>query len=99
VLGNRNVADQEIADEVNQYLDETTAAFVARGLSPDEALRAARLKLSGTTAVGEQVRGYGWENRLGILFADPRYAARGLVRNPGFIAVSNSRWGWTSVHP
>jgi hypothetical protein len=88
VLQNRKAADQEIADEVNHYLDETTAAFVARGLSPDEARRAARLELGGTTAVREQVRGYGWENGVGILFADLRYAARGLMGNPGFTAVS-----------
>ncbi len=88
VLGNRKGADQEIADEVNQYLEEAAAAFLAKGLSPDEARRAARLELGGTTAVREQVRGYGWENRVDILFADLRYAARGLAGNPGFTAVS-----------
>ncbi len=88
VLGNRKVADQEIADEVSHYLEEVTAAFVNRGLAPDEARRAARLELGGTTAVREQVRGYGWENAVDILFADLRYAARNLVGNPGFTAVS-----------
>jgi predicted permease len=34
------------------------------------------------------VRGYGWENAVGILFADLRYAARRLAGNPGFTAVS-----------
>ena len=88
VLGNRKAADQEIADEVSHYLEEATAALVARGLAPDEARRAARLELGGATAVREQVRGYGWENRVDILFADLRYAARRLAGNPGFTAVS-----------
>jgi len=88
VLGNRNAADRETADEVNHFLEEATAAFVARGLPPDEASRAARLELGGTTVVREQVRGYGWENWVEILYADLRYAARGLVRNAGFTAVS-----------
>lgn len=88
VLGNRKAADQEIADEVSHYLEEATAAFVSRGLPPDEARRAARLELGGTTVVREQVRGYGWENGVDILIADLRYAARGLVGNPGFTAVS-----------
>jgi len=88
VLGNRKAADRDTADEVNHYLEEATAAFVARGLSPDEARRAARLELGSTTAVREQVRGYGWENRIHILFADLRYAARILTGNPGFTAVS-----------
>ena len=88
VLRNRKAADQETADEVSHYLEEATAAFVARGLLPDEARRAARLELGSTTAVREQVRGYAWENGVDILFADLRYAARTLVRNPGFTAVS-----------
>jgi putative ABC transport system permease protein len=88
VLGNRKAADQEIADEVSHYLEEATAAFVARGLPPDEARRAARLELGGPTAVREQVRGYGWENGVDIIFGDLRYAVRGLARNPGFAAVS-----------
>ncbi len=88
VLGNREAADEEIADEVNQYLEEATAVLIAKGLTPDEARRAARLELRGATAVREQVRGYGWENALDILFADVRYAARALARNPGFTTVS-----------
>ncbi len=88
VLGNRKAADQEITDEVSHYLDEATAGFIRKGLSPDEARRAARLELGGPTAVREQVRGYGWENALDILFTDLRYAVRTLVGNPGFAAVS-----------
>jgi len=88
VLGNRKAADREIADEVNQYLEEAVAAFMARGLPPDEARRAARLELGCPTAVREQVRGYGWENMVDNLFADLRYAARRLGGEPGFTAVS-----------
>ncbi len=88
ILGNRKAADQEIADEVNHYLEESTAALMARGLTRHEARRAARLELGGATPVREQVRGYGWENRIETLFADLRYAVRRLVANPGFTAVS-----------
>src|SRR6266478_690636 len=87
-LGNRKVADQEIADELTHYLEEATAAFAAKGLPPDEARRAARLELGGATAVREQVRGYGWENAMETLSADLRYAARRLAGNLGFTAVS-----------
>ena len=88
VLGNRKAADREIADEVSHYLEEATAAFMARGLTRDEARRAARLELGGTTAVREQVRGYGWENIIDAFLADLRYAGRRLAGNPGFTAVS-----------
>lgn len=88
VLGNRKAADQEIADEVSHYLEEATAAYVAKGLSPEEARRTARLELGKAAAIREQVRGYGWENRMDTLFADLRYAVRRLGARPGFTAVS-----------
>src|SRR5437870_10795556 len=86
-LFNRKAADQEIADEIAHFLDESAATFAARGLAREEALRAARLEL-GATAVHEQVRGYGWENAMDTLFSDLCYAARRLARNRSFVAIS-----------
>ena len=88
VLTNRSAADQDVADEVRHYLDEATAEHLARGLSQDDALRAARLELGGVTHVTEQVRGYGWENVVDTVFADLRYAARRLRAAPGFTAIA-----------
>ena len=88
VLRDRKGADRDIADEVDHYLREAEAASVAKGLSQEEARRAARLELGGVTAVREQVRGYGWENAIDSLLADLRYAARLLIRNPGFALVA-----------
>jgi putative ABC transport system permease protein len=50
VLANRPAANQEISDEVTHYLEESTAAFLAKGLSPDEARRAARIEIGNVTA-------------------------------------------------
>ena len=88
VLGNRPQADREIADEVRHYLEESTAAYVSQGLSPDEAKRAARMEMGTETAVREQVRGYGWENPVEGFALDVRHALRRLSRSPGFAAVS-----------
>ncbi|HVO81765.1 MAG TPA: ABC transporter permease [Terriglobales bacterium] len=81
-------ADQDVADEVQDYLEEAIAAKVASGLSPAEARRAARLEFGGAAVLREQVRSYGWENAVGTLFADLRYATRQLRGNPGFAIVS-----------
>jgi len=88
VLANRRSADQEIADEVNHYLEESTAMFAAGGLTPEEARRAARMEMGNETAAREQIRGYGWENGFDTWFADLRYAARRLRGKPGFTTVS-----------
>ena len=81
-LINRPAADRDIADEVEHYVDEAAASFEARGLSPEEARRAALRELGSVTAVREQVRAYGWENIVETTLADVRYAARRLRRYP-----------------
>ena len=88
VLADPRAADREVAEEIDHYLQEVTAGFVAKGLSPDDARRAARLELGSQTAVREQVRGYGWENAVETSFSDLRHAVRRLFGNPGFTAVS-----------
>jgi putative ABC transport system permease protein len=87
-LVNPRAEDQDIADEVENYLEQATADLEARGLSPDEARRAARLDLGSATAVREQVRSSGWENAVAAPLSDLRYAARRLRGNPGFTTVS-----------
>jgi putative ABC transport system permease protein len=87
-LTHRSRADREVADEVEHYLALAAEAHRTRGLSPSEALRAARLELGGVTQVSEQVRGYGWENLVETFLADLRYAARRLRGAPAFTAVT-----------
>ena len=87
VLTNRTAADQDLDEEVQHYVDEATAAYVARGLSADEARRAARRDVGNPTAIREQVRDYGWENTIGTLVADVRFAGRMLRKSPVFTIV------------
>ena len=87
-LTNRAAADRDVADEVQHFLDQSADEFIARGLSPAAARRAARLELGSPTAVREQVRGYGWENTVGALFSDLRYGARRLAAARGFTAIT-----------
>jgi predicted permease len=80
--------DREAGDEVRQYFEEATAAYLERGFSEEKARRAARLECGSPTIAAEHVRSYGWENTLRTLLFDIRFAARQLRRNPGFTAVS-----------
>jgi putative ABC transport system permease protein len=84
----RSALEQDVADEVQHYIDEATADYLARGLRPDQALRAARIEMGSATSVRQQVRSSGWENTIRDLVADLRYGARGLWAAPGFTAIT-----------
>ncbi len=81
--------DKDVADEVEHYLEEATASWVARGLSPQDARRAARLELGSPSVAREQVRSSGWEHTIRTLLTDLHYAARQLLRNRGFALVTS----------
>ena len=84
----RDAADRDVADEVQHYLEEATAALVANGVPPAQARRAALLEIGNTTVISEQVRAYGWEHLVSTSIADVRFAARRLRSTPGFTAVA-----------
>lgn len=86
-LGDPRRAARDVADEVDHYLDEAVRALVARGLSPEEARRRARRELGPASHVRQEVRAYGWENRVARLADDLRHAGRRLRNDPVFAAV------------
>jgi putative ABC transport system permease protein len=81
-------ADRAVHDEVRHYLDQATAAQVARGLSPEAALRAATLEIGNVTVVREQVRTSGWEHLVETTIVDVRYALRRLRNAPAFTVTA-----------
>ena len=87
-LVHRSATDRDIADEVEQYIDDAAAAFEASGLSPEDARRAARRQLGSVTAVHEQVRAYGWEHIVETTLSDIRHAARRIRRYPSHATVA-----------
>jgi len=87
-LTNPSAAARDVDDEVRDYFEQTTAALIARGRTPEQARREARLELGTSTTVGEEVRAYGWENIVSTTIADLRYGARRLRATPGFTVVT-----------
>jgi putative ABC transport system permease protein len=85
---NRDAADRDVAAEVQDYLDQATAAAIAGGLSPEAARRAARLEIGNATSLRETVSSAGWEDVVATVAADVRHAVRRLRQHPGFTAVS-----------
>jgi len=87
-LLDRRAADRNHRDEAEHYLDAAAAEWMARGLSPDEARRRARLEIGTAVNLREDMRSYGWENAVAGILSDLRYAGRRLRAAPGFSAVA-----------
>ncbi len=87
-LANRKSVDRELTDELRHYVDEAAAERVAHGWSSTEARRAAILEIGNMTVARERARSYGWENVVGSLISDLRYAGRRLRNSPAFTAVA-----------
>jgi putative ABC transport system permease protein len=87
-LRHRAAADRDVTDEVEHYLEQAAADHRARGLTPADALRAARLEIGNVTVTREHVRTSGWEHAVESLLADVHYAARRLRATPGFTTVT-----------
>jgi len=76
--------DRERAAELESYLQIETDDNIARGMSHDEARRAAHLKLGNTLRIREEIHHMNTISVLDSLGRDLRYAFRGMRRNPTF---------------
>ena len=88
VLTGRDAADRDVSEELAHFRDQAAAEHRARGSTPDDARRAARIETGGDLMVREEVRAYGWENVISTFFADLRHGARQLRRSPGFTTIT-----------
>jgi len=81
-------AEQELDDELRQFLDAATDEKLRAGISRAEAERAARLQMGSVAAVKDHVRDAGWETVAEQFGRDVVYAWRGLWRSPAFAATT-----------
>src|SRR2546422_378594 len=87
-LFHRRQLDDELSDEMSAHLELSTADHVARGLSLEDARRAAALRFGGTLQTAEAYRDRQGFPLLESLWQDVRYAVRTLRRNPVFATTA-----------
>jgi predicted permease len=87
-LRDRTGREQDVADEVAQYFEEAEAEWRERGLSPDEAKKAARREAGSMAVARERASEYGWENGVKVFMDDLRFAARQLRKHPAFTVTA-----------
>ena len=84
----RKRSDAELQEEIENFLTEETADNEARGVSPDEARRQARITLGNPRMVRESL----WTQNSPVLLThagrDFKYAFRTLSRTPGFSIIA-----------
>ena len=87
-LFGRSRMEEQLEKELRFHLEEHENAVIARGDSPAEARREARLALGGPEQVKEKcrdARGTRWAEEL---LQDTSYALRSFRQKPGFVAIT-----------
>lgn len=84
----RKRSDSELQDEIEAFLTDETADNEARGMSPGEARRQARLKFGNPQKVRESLWMQNTPQRLTAIARDIRYAFRTLSRTPTFTIIA-----------
>src|SRR4051812_7676214 len=87
-LFRRSRLDEEIAAELEAHMAMRMDENVARGMSPDDARREARLRFGNAPATRERVAAADATLHLDNFLRDVRYAARQLRRSPGFAVTA-----------
>lgn len=87
-LFRRTDVEQELNDEVAQYLEAAADEYMRAGVPRDDAIRRARMDFGGVDSAKEGVRSAGWDGVVDGVLRDLHYAFRNLRASPGYAALA-----------
>lgn len=87
-LFRRKQVERELDEEIRDHLERQTAANIAAGMSAADGRAAALRAFGGVERRKDEVRDTRGVSLVEDFLQDIRYAARGLIRRPGFTAVA-----------
>jgi predicted permease len=87
-LVSRKRVEREMDEELSSFQEASAAEKRRAGMTPEQAVRAARVEMGSTNAVKHRIRSAGWEIALENLWQDTRYSVRTLAASPGFTLVA-----------
>lgn len=75
-------------EEIQSYLEMAAEDFAARGMTPAEARRAARIKLGNTTLIEEEIYMMDIPKLIDLGIRHTRHTLRTIKRNPTFVGAA-----------
>src|SRR6267142_216096 len=84
----RKKKDADLAEEIASHLAHEQEANIARGLSPEQARRQARLNFGNPESIRDRVWRYRSMPWIEDVWRDLRFALRSLAKVPGFTAIA-----------
>ncbi|MGA7522053.1 MAG: ABC transporter permease [Acidobacteriaceae bacterium] len=83
-----NARNREIQEELRGFVESSIDDKMRRGMTREEAERAARVEVGSAEMVRQKVWSVGWESLVESVWHDIRYGVRQMRRSPGFAGVA-----------